>query len=297
MANFDIKIDTSKVADMFGQTRDIIESALIPGVRAIAVATHGAVLNFAKEKLQDSYKLPIFLGADKSGIPRNLRWIEITPGLWVIEIDDSVAWIENGRAPTSMATEQWLLKPSKDGKWPKRAKDGSLYRPIGFTHFKSKGKLPETNKPAYRTIVENAMKAQGISKGIERHADKSPKLGILHKLQINPPGTQAQIPNMYSRPRTAQEAALSGLKPHSGIFHLKGAVVLQRMVEGKGKKMHAVKETVVFRVVSSKHKAEGRWMYPRVDGINSLKAGYDYANAEIAKLMDRMDNMFRQAQG
>src|SRR5271170_4726535 len=104
MANFELKIDVSQVARALGKTREVIETILIPEARNLAISTHGFILKFAKEKMADSYKLPIFLGKKD----KNVRWIEVTPGLWVVEIDDSVAWIETGRPPTSMATEQWL---------------------------------------------------------------------------------------------------------------------------------------------------------------------------------------------
>ena len=294
MADFHFKVDLARIAESLGQTREVIETHLIPEIKNLSISTHQFVLKYAQNMLKSSsWKLPLFLGEKN----KNVRWIEITDGLWVVEIDDSAAWIEEGRPPTSMATEDWLLKPSKGGssKWPKRAKDGSLYRPIPFTHFKSKGELPPTDKPAYRTMVGNAMERQGISKGIERNSDGTPKLGILHKLNITPPGPQSQFPNMYSRPRTAEEAALSGLKPHGGIFHLQGAVVLQRMI-GKKKKT-PVKETVVFRIVSSKHKAEGRWMYPKTEGIHSLKAAYEYAQKTMDEIEKRLQDKIAQVTG
>jgi hypothetical protein len=259
MAEFTFKVDAGKVADMLNQTRDIVERELLPAVEQLSISTHLFLLKHIKDKLKDDYRLPIMMGQDD----RNIRWVAVGTGLWVVEIDDSVKWIEEGRPPTSMATEDWLLKPSTkgSGKWPKRAKDGSLYRPIPFVHSRKPGTLPETNKPGYRTMVQNELARMKIPQGIERNPDNTPKVGVLHKLQIQPPGPQSQFPGMYSKPRSAADAALSGLAPHGGIFHLKNAMVIQRPV---GKKGNVVKETVVFRMVSTKHAAEGRWMYPKV---------------------------------
>jgi hypothetical protein len=298
MAKFDITVDTSAIAEKVNKTKEVVEQKLTPAMERLSISTHAFIINKANNELSD-FKRKFFLGVGEYGkktlkqsssgagvdeTAKNVRWVKVSNGIWVVEIDESAAWIEEGREPTSMATEDWLLKPGK----AKVAKDGSLYRAIPFKITEG-GKEAHGTKPAYASIIKGAMKEQGIPiKKIERNEDGTPKLGIIHKLNIEgPQGGWEQFPGMHSRPRTAEESAMSGLKPHKGIFHLKGAVVVQRMKPGK--KPKPVKETVVFRIVSSKHKLENRWMYPEVKPFNAIPAAYDYAKEQLDKIIKSIE--------
>lgn len=298
MSKFDITVDVSQLAEKINKTKESVEQKIVPAIERLSISTHAFIINKANNELDD-FKRKFFLGLGEYGkkttktsnsapgvdeSAKNVRWSKVANGIWVVEIDEKAAWIEQGRQPTSMATEDWLLKPGK----VKIAKDGSTYRSIPFK-ISENGKADPNTKPAYAAIVKSAMKEQGIStKKIEKNEDGTPKLGIIHKLDIKgPAGGWAQYPEMHSRPRTAEEAAKSGLKPHAGIYHLKGAVVIQRMKSGKNPKV--VKETVVFRTVSSKHQLENRWMYPEVKPFNALPAAYKYAQEQLDKIIKAIE--------
>jgi hypothetical protein len=119
---------------------------------------------------------------------------------------------------------------------------------------------------------------------------------------------QSQAPDLFSKPRTPEgakelnkklaELGQTGLKPHGGIFKLAGAVVSQRVKRNsKGEiqrdkktgKAKVQKETVVFRVISSKHEHEGRWMYPRVDAFNSLQKTKEWADKEWINILKKLE--------
>jgi hypothetical protein len=139
-------------------------------------------------------------------------------------------------------------------------------------------------KAAYEAIVKKTMKEAKIPlRKIERNPDGTPKLGVLHKLSIEPPGSSSQFPGMFSVPRTQETAAKIGLPAHEGIYHLKGLMVVQRM----NSKNKPVREAITIRTISSKHEAEGnRWMYPEVKPFRSLEAAQDFAQEEWSKILE-----------
>lgn len=296
--SFKISVNIDEVASKLDQAKDAIEKVLKPAVESVSIATHAFIINKANTELT-GFKREWFLGLGKygktassqsskdervDGTAKNVRWIKVSSNIWVVEIDESAKWIEEGRDETSMATEQWLLKPGK----AKRAKDGSLYRSIPFKQTEGK-KDAAGAKPLFAELVRKAAKRQGISlTKPDLGPDGKPIVGIVAKLNISHPMTQSQVPSLYSKPRTLEEAMATGLKPHGGILKVKGAVVTQR-VNKKGK---AVKETVVFRTVSSKHQNEHRWMYPRVEPLNSIPAAKEWAENQINAIIKQIEQDF-----
>lgn len=291
MADFHFKVDVEEVAQKLGKTADVIQNKVAEAVQTLVVSTHAFVVHKAQTELDD-YKKTILPGPPgEDGQPKNVKWRKIAERIWVVEIMPEAQWIEEGRPRTSMATDHWLLKGPK----VKTAADGSRYRAIPFTHAQMAGKdkpamsTSEGAKPGLAAMAKTAIKEAGISlKKIEKHPDGSPKLGILHKIPIESPGTQKQFPGLFSKPRTAEEAQKTGFKPHEGIFHLSGLMVTQRM----NKKGKVTREAITFRTVSSKHQLEGRWEYPAVTPFNALEAAYKYAEQEWEKMVQAMETEF-----
>jgi len=318
---FRITVDVSQVAAKLNTTRELIETKLVEGVRLISASTHAFIVNKASEL--EGWKRDAFLGIGKFGKdaqrqstnsplvdsePKYVRWIEISQGLWVVEIDEKAAWVEQGRESVSMATEQWLLKPGK----VKHARDGSVFRSIPFTYGSTGQKgakltTPVNAAPAIQTMVKNVMESgRGVtmgagisgkeskrlketgSKGLIRDASGGIALGMVAKLNIEDPGTQ--YAGFHSRPRSAEDAAKSGLAPHGGIFFLKGAAVYQSK-DDKGK---VSRNTVVFRTVSSKHQAENRWQAPAVQPFNSIPAANDFAQKAVDDMIRSIGEEIRR---
>jgi hypothetical protein len=298
---FRFRVDVSQAAALMSRTREEIEDKVVNSVEMLSIAAHAYITNLANTQFaQDDFKRQFYLGLgkyakDASGestkddridqSAKNLRWIKVADGIWVVELDERAQWLEEGRAETFMG--EWLLKPGAKG--VKRAKDGSLYRAIPFKQTEGKADAPGT-KPLYPELIRKQAARQKISlTKIEKNADGSPKLGVLHKLDMKPTSTQAQSPDMYSKPRSIEDALKSGLKPHSGIYKLEGAVVTQRQVKGRGGKTKVKKETVVFRVISSKHKAEHRWFYPTVKPLNAFGQAYEWANKQWETIIKQIE--------
>lgn len=323
VAAFRFRVDVSEVAEHLGRTREEIEDKVVGGVETLSIAAHAYIVNLANTTFgSGNFKRQYYLGIGPYGknahgtstkdpridqTVKNLRWIKISDGIWMVELDENAKWLEDGRKETFMG--DWLLKPGAKG--VKRAKDGSLYRVIPFKETEG-GKTAAGASPVLADIVMQHAKSQRISlKKIETNPDSTPKLGILHKLDIRPGDAPGYAPGaIYSKPRTTEDSIATGqggtpLPPHAGIFKLSGAVVAQNAYDKKtgelitnpqraqkmiaSKKAKVKKETVVFRVISSKHKHENRWMYPEVEGANFFQKAYEHAEQQWASIVQGIE--------
>ncbi len=315
---FRFRIDVSEIAAKLAVARELIEDQVVRNVELLSISAHAYILGLAKKEwANDDFKRNFYLGIgqkDAAGTSTNnpaidmsakyLRWVKVADGLWVVELDERARWLEEGRPETFMG--EWLLKPGAKG--VKRAKDGSLYRAIPFKE--TSGKKDTSSSPVLAQIVRDYAKQHKINlTKVEKHADGTHKLGMIRKLDIRPHDAAGYAPTaIFSRPRTEEEARLTGLKPHSGIFKLQGAAVFQNVYDqGKivtnkqqAKKIAATKkgsvkkETVVFRVISSKHKAEGRWMYPEVKPVNFFQQAHSHAEAQWANIVKSIEETLGQ---
>ena len=274
---FRFQVSTEEIAAQLHTIGSQISGQVTTMVRGLSLLTHGFIIDKAQKELT-GYNREAFLGENND----NVHWVQISDGIWVVEIDESAAWVENGRPAVSMATEEWLLKNAKT------AKDGSKFKVIPFTQSQGKGKsanfknpLPELEK-----MVKDTLASKGIDlKKVENDSLGNPKLGIIHKVKMETPD-QGQHPDLFSAPRSQEMADLTGLKPHGGIFYGKGLVVTQQ----KGPRGGIIKSAVTFRVVSSKHALEGRWMAPAVTPFNSIEAAYKWAQGQWEKMVKELES-------
>lgn len=307
------RVDASEIAAKLGLARELIEDQIVNNVELLSISAHAFILGLAKKEwANDDFKRNFYLGIgqkDGSGTStqnpnidqsaKYLRWVKISDGMWMVELDERAQWLEEGRPETFMG--EWLLKPGAKG--VKRAKDGSLYRAIPFKE--TSGKKDTASHPALSQIVRDYAKQNKINlTKVEKGPDNTPKLGMMRKLDIRPHDATGYAPGLlFSRPRTEEEARITGLKAHSGIFKLQGAAIFQNVYEKgqlvtnkqQAKKLAATKkgsvkrETVVFRVISSKHKLENRWMYPEVKPVNFFQKAYEHAEQQWAKIVQSIE--------
>jgi len=278
MSEFEFKANIREIAARVGKTADEIGGMVQDEIRKLSIATHAFVVNYANENLT-GWKRSHFFGQDN----QNVRWIQIDENMWVVEIDPSVAWIEEGREPTSMATDKWLLKPDKS----KLAKDGSTYRVIPMSDHKDNRRKPELSE-----ILNKQLQDQGIDMStIDLDSNGQPKLGVIKKLNFGTNVTEKSASNemFFSAPRSAEQGKQLGLPAYGGKHYLQGAVVTQR----KDDRGNIKKEATTFRVVSSKHEAEGRWMYPKVEPLDSIPKAYEFAEQQWDKIVTALEESFK----
>lgn len=276
---FHLKVDTDEVARELGAEHDKVREHLKQEVKTLAIRTHAFIVEKARRELKGFY-YEYYLGrrGSSGNLGENLKLHHISDTLHVIELDPKAAWIEDGRAPTFIG--DWVLNSPK----AKTAKDGSRYIaiPMKISHLAGPGKRPPA-VPALDTMARMTLQASRPKlalRKIQYGADGRPVQGTIRKLDIQDPGREHS--GFHSRPRSQEMAAMTGLPAHQGIFYGKGAELRQK-VSGhtKAGKAKTTREIGTFRVLSSKHKAEGRWMYPEVPAFNGFQAAFQWANEQV----------------
>jgi len=172
-----------------------------------------------------------------------LSFAQIEENVWVVTLNEKMLWREDGKSAGSMI-DDLLRNGAKMGK-------NGRYKSIPFEH----GGGPTQNTPKAQAIVnimKNYLKQQNIPyKKIETGPDGSPLQGKLHKLNIPSPKPSEK----------ASHEALAGLN-------------IYQYPDSGGK---VQRHLMTFRVVSDKHKAEGKWFHPGLEGAKILDQSLTFA--------------------
>jgi hypothetical protein len=225
MSDFKFEINIDQLTAHLKDIKDEAQNMLTEAVKAASAMTYAKAQELAGEKLDA--RLKMYKDA--------LHYKEVGPGLWVVELDDKALWIEENRPPHSMVDD--LLRSD-----PKISKKGKRYKAIPFDQADSARQESNDNMQNIAKLLKTELKARGIPyKKIETNPDGTPKLGKLHKLNIESP------------------------KPTKMASHqaLAGVTIYQRMTaRGKVKR-----DILTFRIVTDDHKRSGKWFHPGSQGV------------------------------
>lgn len=244
-----INIDTASIASQFKELAMEVEQDLNKAVGNLAVVTHAKVAELASTELKSSLKT----------LKDNLGFAEISPGVWVVSIDEGALWIEEG-IEQGMDIKPGLLKNNA-----KTSKSGSKYKIVPFDH----GKAPSQLTPSALSIVsllKEGLKQNKIPfKKIEKNSNGSPRLGKLHVLDIKSP-----IPGKGNTPS------------------LKGVSIYQTMT----KTGNVRRDILTFRTVSDSPASEGKWIHPGLEAKHFLEKSADWAlnqweNIILPEILDK----------
>lgn len=289
--SFHIHVDIAEAAKKLNQTADLIEGQLKQAVGSISAATHAYILQTVNSELT-GFKRTAYLGKEN----KNVRWVDLGNGMWVVEVDESARWLEEGRDRVFM---DWLLKNAKT------AKDGSRYKVIPFSQEQGAGKTPgfHPHKPALQQMTQKLLKENKINlKKIDRDEQGRPKVGIVGHFSEGSMGraefkgeTAPNKRDYFSKPRSWEDSKNTGLPQHEGIFMLKGMTVVQ--TPDASAKHGVRKEAITYRVISSKHQQEGRWFYPKVEALNAVPRAAEWAQKELDNWLKEFEKSFQDIQG
>jgi len=211
------------------------------GVKAASAMTYAKAQELAGEKL----------GTRLDAYRKALHYREVSQGLWVVELDESALWIEDGKKQGSMVDD--LLRKN-----PKISKKGRRYKAIPFDQ--ADGAKAEGNEKltSILQMLKTELKSRKIPyKKVETDDKGNPRLGKLHAFNIESP----KPTKMASTP------ALYGVT----IYQSKNA-------RGKVKR-----DIMTFRVVTDEHKREGKWVHPGLEGVKIFEEVYEWVNREWEK--------------
>jgi hypothetical protein len=216
----------------------------------LAAATHAHIIEQANAKLHSRLK-PFLDG---------IKFSAENEDTWVIILDKSVRWIDDGMDPHSMVEYLLTEKPGSKGK-VRTAADGSRFRVIPFNHGPGKGAT--TTTPAQQSLISTIkaeMKTRNIPFGkIEKDEGGAPKTGMLHSFDI----MRAPLKTVGFGARGQGWGPVGAVKQGpTGIPFLQGVRVYQNPVKDKAGKETVKRSVMTFRIVSSKHSGGGRWFHP-----------------------------------
>lgn len=201
---------------------------------------------------------------------------------WIINLDAKVRWIDEGMSAHNMLDDLLASQKAKPTHGPDGMPDGGKYMIIPFKHNKG----PTQQTTAQKTLADTIkaeLKSAGVSYGkIAKNKDGSPKLGLVHKMDIN------RLPlKAFDGPGQGKGPVGDVMQGPTGIPLLKGVQVHQRMVIDKKTGKEAVRRDIMtFRVASSKHRSEaGRWDYPGVPATNIMEDGAKWAKTQWEKVI------------
>jgi hypothetical protein len=233
-----INFDVAAIAAQFKELALEVEQDLMRGVSSLAAMTHAKVAEMASEQLRSPLK----------NLQDSLGFEEISPGVWVVSIDEKGLWIEEGIEP-GKDMKPGLLKGAT-----KMSKDGHRYRSIPFDH----GKAPTQMTPYAQSLVsmiKQKLKQEKVPfKKIEKNADGSPRVGKLHAFDIDSENPTAR----------ASHPALKG-------------VTIYQSVTPSG---NVRRDILTFRTVSEGPNSAGKWIHPGYQAKHFLDKASEWAIKE-----------------
>lgn len=254
MSRLKLEIDSKAIADLFEGTKKEVERDLYDAVEIVARRSEAKTRELAAEQLHSRFNL----------YDDGLKFQEIGKGMYLLELDESALWIEEGRDAGSMVDD--LLRKN-----PKISKKGEKYKSIPFEH----SKLPSQQTQKARQITEmikTELKKRNIPyKKIEFDKSGNPRLGLIHTIK----DIQGPKPS-----KSAKHGALEGL-----------AIYQTKTKTGKIKR-----DIMTFRVVKESHKQEGLWYHPGLEGVQIFDQVYDWALKEFDKILQEIYSAYGQVQ-
>ena len=255
-------LDLGPILGMAKEFRPTINKAMQEAARDLAAQTHAHIVEQVQEKLHSTREKYI----------NALGMSQVDADTWVITLGKEAMWIEEGIPPNKDMLDG-LLKSSK----AKTAKDGSRYIVVPFDH--KKGQTQQT--PAAKNLTDTLkqeMKRRKIPYGkLETNADGSPKTGLLHSFDImKHPVKTAHGPGQGKGPIGAVRQG------PTGIPFLQGVRVYQNKVKDPKSGKESVKKSIMtFRIASSKHKGQGRWVHPGLEAKKFFDEAAKWAQKEF----------------
>jgi hypothetical protein len=200
-------------------------------------------------------------------------------GTWIIALESSALWIEEGIPPNTDMLDGLLASPKA-----KMSKEGSKYVVVPFEHKQGpKSQTPE--QTSLTDAIKSELKSRKIPYGrLEMGADGRPKTGLLHSFDItNKPLKTADAPGQ------GHGGVGDVRQGPTGIPFLQNVRVYQNSTTDNKGASKVQKSIVTFRVASSKHRGEQRWVHPGLKPVKLLDDAYEWALKELdGKIKDRV---------
>lgn len=235
-------IDAAKLAAQFKDLVLEVQQDLNKAVANLAAITDAKVKEMANEELHSS----------RQDFMDSLGFEEVAPNVWVISVDESGMWVEEGIESNKD------MKPDLLKNGAKISKDGNRYKVIPFDYAKPPSQMTSTTQMIVGAIKENLRKEKVPFKKIELNPDGSPKVGKLHEFNFGNPGGRMGSIGKGNTP------VMNGLSIYQHIT----------------KTGNVRRDILTFRTVSSGPGSAGKWHHPGLAPKKFLDRALEWATRE-----------------
>lgn len=251
-----LNIDLSALISLKEELEPGIKKALNDAARDLSLQAHAHIVEKVQEKLHSTRER--YLAA--------LSYEQVDDSTWIINLDKSALWIEEGQPEHNMLDN--LLKSKK----ARTAKDGSKFVAVPFQHNKGPTQQTKAAQDLTATIKRELQQRKIAYNKIETDAAGRPKLGLLHKFDIkNMPLKTVEGPGQGHGPIGAVRQG------NTGIPFLAGIRIYQKQIKDGMGRSKVSRSIMTFRVASSKHYGSGKWEHPGTDARRLFDEAADWA--------------------
>jgi hypothetical protein len=240
MSNLYFQVDASMFENVLEEFRNDLQKDLNEAIKHLTDITLEKTLEFAEQGLKTTFEV----------YKDNLSSRQESAGVYIISLKQKALWIEEGLPP------EFDLKPGiLNGKNAKMNAEGHKYAVVPFKHNKG----PSQNTPKAQELVDqvkSVLRQENISFGkIEKHANGSPRFGLLHKIDIDSDKPTAK----------ASTGALQGISIYQrGGFDKKGQAEVQRGI-------------YTFRTVTDGPASKDKWIHPGTEAKKFMDKALEWA--------------------
>lgn len=262
-----INLDLSAVMDLNNTLRPKLDQALKNAAQSLAMQSHAHLMEEVNSKLHST----------REKYSDALHFEAVNDNTWVISLDRSMMWLEEGMDEHEMLDS--LLKSPK----AKVAKDGSKYVTVPFQHNKGPTQQTQAAKDLTSTIKQELKKRQIPYGKIERDESGKAKTGLLHSFDIMKEPTKT-----HEGPGQGHGQIGNVRQGNTGIPFLQGVRIYQKKTMGGGIK----RGIMTFRVASSKHRGTGKWVHPGIEARKFFDETAEWAMAQWEKMIPEILKAF-----
>jgi hypothetical protein len=235
--NLKFNIDAAAIAEAFKDLAMEVEQDLEKGIANLAVMTDAAVKEMVQNELHSSRETYL----------ENLSLLEVSPGIWVVSLDQPALWIEEG------IPEQFDMKPGLLKDTQASPTTGRRHKVIPFEHSKAPSKLTPYAQNVVDRIKRNLKKDKINFKKLEVNDDGSPKRGLLHTKNYG------------------------GETPGKGNTPVMEGVSIYQSVTKTG---NVRRDILTFRTVSDGPNQKNKWIHPGLDAKKFMDKAFEWAMKE-----------------
>jgi hypothetical protein len=256
VSNLKFDIDVETLSKQLGGLKKDVEKDVTRSAEDLANITHARILELADEELTSLREMY------KSHVKTDNSMARI----WVITLEEPAMWIEEGR-------KSGFMEELLNGKSSHVGKNGK-YAIIPFQHNKN----PTNQSPKAYDLAQEikyALKKKGVSwKKLETNADGSPRVGLLHKFNVETARPVDAQKDIHKNPLTKGVAVYQNVYDSDGNLVRNADKGRDLLAKGQGT---VKKDVMTFRVISEKHKNEGLWVHPGRQGNKIFDKAFDWA--------------------